>query len=68
LYFVYGTDSNYNANSNTVTTIRFGSGGQVYGAVWNDYAEYRNQFENISAGRVAYCKNDGKLRITTERL
>lgn len=43
-------------------------GSKVYGAVWNDYAEYRNQFENISDGRVAYCKNDGKLRITTERL
>ena len=43
-------------------------GSKVYGAVWNDYAEYRSQFENISAGRVAYCKNDGKLRITTERL
>ena len=43
-------------------------GAKVYGAVWNDYAEYRSQFENISAGRVAYCKNDGKLRITTERL
>ena len=43
-------------------------GDKVYGAVWNDYAEYRGQFENIPAGRVAYCKNDGKLRITTERL
>ena len=43
-------------------------GDKVYGAVWNDYAEYRGQFENIPAGRVTYCKNDGKLRITTERL
>ena len=55
----------YNSNCSGYVPIY---GSKVYGAVWNDYAEYRSQFENISAGRVAYCKNDGKLRITTERL
>ena len=40
----------------------------VYGAVWNDYAEYRNQAEELKPGQVAYCGNDGKLRRTTKRL
>jgi hypothetical protein len=43
-------------------------GSKVYGAVWNDYAEYRNQETNIEPGFVAYCDNDGKLKITTNRL
>lgn len=40
----------------------------VYGAVWNDYAEYRSQTEELKPGHVAYCDNDGKLRQTTSRL
>lgn len=40
----------------------------VYGAVWNDYAEYRNQNETIEPGYIAYCDDDGKLKKTTERL
>lgn len=71
----YTTNTGYNASSNSGSSLlmQLDSAGtltatKVYGAVWNDYAEYRNQFENISTGRVAYCKNDGRLRITTERL
>ena len=67
----FHTNCNTTTNSTTscyITTAGYIYGARVYGAVWNDYAEYRSQFENISAGRVAYCKNDGKLRITTERL
>ena len=41
---------------------------RVYGAVWNDYAEYRSQTEELKPGQVAYCGNDGKLKQTTERL
>lgn len=40
----------------------------VYGAVWNDYAEYRNQAEELKPGQVTYCGNDGKLKRTTKRL
>ena len=40
----------------------------VYGAVWNDYAEYRNQAEELKPGQVAYCGNDGKLKRTIKRL
>lgn len=42
-------------------------GSKVYGAVWNDYAEYRTG-ETIEAGKVSYCDNDGKLKITSNRL
>lgn len=43
-------------------------GSTVYGAVWNDYAEYRSQNEELIAGYIAYCDDDGKLKYTTERL
>ena len=41
---------------------------QVYGAVYNDYAEYRDQNETIEPGYITYCDDDGKLKITTQRL
>ena len=43
-------------------------GDKVYGAVWNDYAEYRDQLETIEPGYIAYSEDDGILRLTTERL
>lgn len=43
-------------------------GSTVYGAVWNDYAEYRSQNEELIAGYIAYCDDDGKLKYTTKRL
>lgn len=43
-------------------------GDSVYGAVWNDYAEYRSQNENIEPGYIAYCDDDGKLKKTVKRL
>lgn len=67
LYFAYGTDANYNAGTNTVSTVRFGSDGKVYGAVWNDYAEYRES-TTIEAGRVVYELGDDTTAVTTKRL
>ena len=64
----FQSDGSFRFYNNGCTGYMPVYGSKVYGAVWNDYAEYRSQFENISAGRVAYCKNDGKLRITAERL
>ena len=40
----------------------------IYGAVWNDYAEFRSQNEAIEPGYITYCDDDGKLKLTTERL
>lgn len=72
LYFVYGTDSNYNSGNNNTSNIRFTSGGAVYGAVWNDYAEFRQLKEEkeneIPYGRVVIENNDDTLSLSTERL
>ena len=43
-------------------------GNQVFGAVWNDYAEYRRAEEFIEPGYIAYSGDDGILHKTTERL
>ena len=40
----------------------------VSGAVWNDYAEYRETKDNIEAGRVVVENGDDTLSISTERL
>lgn len=42
--------------------------GRTFGAVWNDYAEYRSQIEELKPGYIVYSEDDGKLRMTTERL
>lgn len=42
-------------------------GDSVTGAVWNDYAEYRES-EDVQFGRVLYEKGDDTLAATTERL
>ena len=67
LYFVYGSDANYSAGTNNTTNITFGNGGQVYGAVWNDYAEYR-QASIKEPGRCVVEKGDDTLELSTARL
>ena len=52
---------NYNASVYT-------SGSVLYGACWNDYAEYRAQIEEVKPGCIVYSEDDGKLRITKKRL
>lgn len=42
--------------------------GKVYGAVWNDYAEYRTTQESIEPGRCIREIGDDTLVLTTERL
>ena len=42
-------------------------GNKLYGAVWNDYAEYRNS-NIIDPGRVVIENGDGTLSLSTERL
>ena len=39
----------------------------LYGAVWNDYAEYRKA-ESIEPGRVVIESEDGEMKLSTERL
>ena len=73
LYFVYGTDANYNAGTNTTNnTVHITSLGKLYGAVWNDYAEFRKdnpeEKEIQQPGRCVCEIGDGTLALTTERL
>ena len=68
LKFIYGSDTNFNAQNNEVGIVTFGTGGQVYGAVWNDYAEYRKQYYDIEPGRVVYDLDDGHVMQTEKRL
>ena len=68
LWFIYGSDSNYNSNTNTTGRVHFGTGGQVYGAVWNDYAEYRETKEKIEPGRCIVETGKGNLILSSSRL
>lgn len=71
------TISNNTASTSTTTgalkvTGGIGVGGsvyanKVYGAVWNDYAEYRIS-DCLEAGRVVCENGDDTLSISTERL
>jgi hypothetical protein len=58
-----GTDGSMNYNSSVYT-----SGSVLYGACWNDYAEYRDQDYELKPGYITYCDDDGKLKYTTEHL
>lgn len=51
--------------SGGTSTIRAGA---VYGAVWNDYAEYRETKMEITPGRVIIETGHGDLILSTERL
>ena len=39
----------------------------VYGAVWNDYAEYRTQTETVKPGYCVVSNNSGQVSKTTKR-
>lgn len=43
-------------------------GSAVYGAVWNDYAEYRQTVKNIKPGMVVIEQGDGSMQPSTNRL
>lgn len=69
LYFVYGTDANYTSGTNSVNSnVRISSNGGIYGAVWNDYAEFREVKKDIEAGRVVIETGKGDLKLSTKRL
>ena len=74
LYWTYCTDTNYDANNNTTTTqMKITPAGtltatKVYGAVWNDYAEFRESNEQIEPGRVVIENGDDTLSLSRDRL
>lgn len=68
LYFVWGSDTNYNNSTNTTAQAYIDSNGGVHGAVWNDYAEYRTTVNSIEPGRVVVENNDDTLSMSAGRL
>ena len=69
--YVMGTT----ATGSTSNTLRvyanssvYCSGSVLYGAAWNDYAEYRQTTEKIEGGRVVVETGRGDLKLSTERL
>lgn len=63
-YFI----ANHTGSSTTLTGSATIQAGAVYGAVWNDYAEYRETKEEIEVGRVVVENGDDTLSLATERL
>lgn len=41
---------------------------KLYGAVWNDYAEYRDTLENSKPGQCVIENGDDSLRLSTSRM
>lgn len=52
---------------NSITCLGSITGKKVYGAVWNDYAEYRNQKEMIKPGYCVASADNGQVYKTTEK-
>ena len=55
-------------SSCTINTSGTITGSKVYGAVWNDYAEYRNQLEQIQPGYCVTSNREGKVSKTVEKM
>lgn len=52
---------------NGSSTARVTSSGQIYGAVWNDYAEFR-EGDTIEAGKCVVEVGDDTLKLSSERM
>ena len=69
MYFTYCSDANYNAGTNSPTIqIKVTPTNGLYGAVWNDYAEFRNQIEEIKPGYCVASMDNGQVYKATEKL
>lgn len=67
--YVLGTLTASSAMHGTVYNASvYTQGSVLYGAAWNDYAEYRKTKENIQPGRCVIENGDDTLSISTERL
>lgn len=59
---IYNSAITMNPSTGSITASK------VYGAVWNDYAEFRSAAMPIAAGRVVCSNDSGELSVVTERL
>ena len=60
-----GTDGGFYVNG---SNHYFYCSTRLYGAVWNDYAEFRNQNDEIKPGYCVASTNNGKVHKTTKHL
>lgn len=73
MYFTYTPDTQYSAGDNSgYVQVKIAPNGTltapaVYGAVWNDYAEFRSQKEKIKPGYCVASADDGQVYKTTEK-
>lgn len=68
LYFVYGTDADYNSQNNAAAaSVYITPAGQLFGAVWNDYAEYRPA-AITAPGYVVREDKSGIMQLADDRL
>lgn len=66
--YLYGSTTNTAGNKQLYTNSSvYISNNVLYGAAWNDYAEYRKA-ESIEPGRVVIESTDGEMKLSTERL
>lgn len=65
---MYCATENPNSVDNTTGIYFEGHSGVLYGAAWNDYAEYRETLTPIAPGFVVIEQGDGTLAISTKRL
>lgn len=64
LYGAFNSSGTYNT-----TGVYFnGAEGVLFGAAWNDYAEFRQSDEEIEFGRVVQEIGNGKLKLVNQRL
>ena len=69
MYFTYTPDTYYNSGTNNgYTQIRLDPSGVLFGAAWNDYAEFRRTVYEAKPGQIVTENGDGTQHITTERL
>lgn len=59
--------TNCQTYANKKTSCYISTAGVLYGAAWNDYAEYRSS-DPIEPGRVICETGNGTLKLSTERL
>ena len=57
-----------NCQISTISNSGTIKGSKIYGAVWNDYAEYRICKDNFIPGMVVCENGDDTLNISKERM
>lgn len=67
-YYVLGADGTGNKEAYYYSGVKIGGKDVLYGAAWNDYAEYRCTKEEIEPGRCVREIGDDTLELTTKRL